>query len=115
VGIRYSDQIKKPNEEISYTPEMILELHKCSEDINYFLKYVKIIHPDRGIIQYNPYDFQKTILTNLQNNRFNVVLASRQSGKCLCSDTMIKVRNKKTGEIKEMSIYDFYEINKNKK
>jgi len=112
MSIKYTDSLKKPEQEIEYTPELMLELHRCYDDIWNFLKYIKIIHPDKGVITFEPYEFQKTILKNLQNNRFNIILASRQSGKCLSGCTMIKLRNKKTGEIKEMSMNDFYKINK---
>lgn len=80
--IKYDDQfIKKPLEPVEYTPEMILELEKCSQDVNYFLKYIKIVHPDMGRITFNPYPFQKTILQTVMNNRFTVILCARQAGK----------------------------------
>lgn len=110
--IRYSETVKKPMSEHEYTPEQILELNECSEDVRKFLKYVKIVHPDKGIITFEPYDFQEQILTNLQNNRFNVVLASRQSGKCSHYDTRVSVRNKKTLETCELSIGDLFKENK---
>lgn len=81
MGIKYSEFIKKPGEELEYSADMIRELQRCQEDIWNFLPYIKIIHPDKGIIVFEPYDFQKQILRNLQDNRFNVILASRQSGK----------------------------------
>ena len=81
MGIKYTDFIKKPNLELEYTPEMLVELQKCAEDIWNFLPYVKIVHPDRGVITFNPYDFQKHILKNLQKHRFHVILCGRQLGK----------------------------------
>jgi hypothetical protein len=110
--IKYSEGIKRPGTQTEYTPEMILELNKCSEDIWNFLPYIKIIHPDRGIIKFEPYDFQKQILKNFQNNRFNVVLASRQSGKCFFFDGKVKLRSKKTGDIIEKSVGDLFLENK---
>lgn len=81
MGVKYGDQVKKPLLELSYTDDMIMELSKCEDDIWYFLKYVKIVHPDKGVITFEPYDFQKKILKNLQTARFNVALCSRQAGK----------------------------------
>jgi len=112
MGIKYTDFLKKPNKEIEYTPEMLLELHKCYTDIWNFLPYIKIIHPDRGIVVFEPYDFQKQILRNLQDNRFNVILASRQSGKCLSYSTVVSVRNKKTGDIMDIPIGKLFDKNK---
>jgi len=82
LAIRYDEQyVKRPNTEIEYTPEDISELHKCSHDIDYFLKYVKIVNPDKGEMFFDPYDYQKDLLDKFAKNRYNVVLASRQSGK----------------------------------
>lgn len=82
MAIKYDDAyIKKPLEPIEYTPEMVLELQKCSANIENFLPYVKIIHPDLGRIKFEPYQFQKTILNTIQNNRFLCILAARQCGK----------------------------------
>ena len=38
-----------------------------------------------------------------------VCLSCRQSGKCLCSDININIKNKKTGKIEEITIKDFFE------
>lgn len=81
MGIKYDNFVKKPDEQFEYEPFHINELLKCSSDINNFLKYVKIVHPDRGRIEFVPYSFQKKILHKLQNNRFSVFLCSRQCGK----------------------------------
>lgn len=82
MSVKYDDvYIKKPLGIVEYTPEMLLELKHCSEDIQYFLKYVKIVHPDRGRIQFEPYDFQKQILQTVKDNRFSVILCARQAGK----------------------------------
>ena len=39
---------------------------------------------------------------------FNVIMGETNVGKCCKSDTMIKIRNKKTAEIMKISIGDFY-------
>jgi len=78
---KYDQFIKRPLEEYDYTLEEIKELKKCSENIWTFLKYVKIVHPDRGRIIYKPYNYQKKLIETVLKNRFNVFLLSRQSGK----------------------------------
>ena len=112
MSIKYSEFLKRPDQEAEYTPEMILELNRCSEDIWNFLPHIKIIHPDRGLVIFEPYDFQKQILKNLQNHRFNVILASRQCGKCLSYSTIVSVRNKKTGEVMDVPIGELFYKNK---
>lgn len=80
--VKYDEQyVKRPREELEYTPEQISELYECSQDVNYFIKYVKIVNPDRGEIYFDPYEYQLELLKKFQDHRFNVALCSRQSGK----------------------------------
>jgi hypothetical protein len=82
MAIRYDEQyVKRPREELEYTPDQILELQKCMQSVNYFLKYVKIVNPDKGEIYFEPYEYQMELLEKFQKHRFNVGLCSRQSGK----------------------------------
>lgn len=82
IAIRYDEKfVKRPNTELEYTTEQISELYECSKDIDYFLKYVKIVNPDKGEIFFEPYDYQRDLLKKFADHRYNVVLASRQSGK----------------------------------
>ncbi len=107
--IKYDENfIKKPLEPVAYTQEMVLELKKCSEDITHFLKYCKIVHPDLGRITFEPYKFQETILQTVMNNRFTVILCARQAGKCVQSETQIRIRNKNTGIIENISMKNLY-------
>ena len=106
--------LRKKGEKVDYTQEMIQELIKCSQDIVYFAeKYFYIIHPDRGKEKITLYGWQKKVLKAYvetpQNKKHCVVKIARQSGKCFCDDTMVKIRNKKTGEIKEIPIGEFYD------
>ncbi len=79
----YNNQVKRPGEEYQYTVDQIKELKKCSDDLFYFLNYVKIIHPDLGRIVFKPYDFQKEMFQLLLDNRFCAFLVARQMGKSL--------------------------------
>lgn len=61
--------------------EILLEYSKCSNDAVYFMrKYCKIQHPIRGTIPFNLYDFQEDSLQEIVDNRFNIILKSRQLG-----------------------------------
>ena len=80
--VKYDSQfVKRPKEEWEYTPDQISELYECSQDVNYFIKYVKIVNPDKGEIFFDPYEYQLELLRKFQDHRFNVALCSRQSGK----------------------------------
>lgn len=46
---------------------------------------------------------------------FNVIMGETNVGKCFIFNTLIKIRNKKTKEIQEIKIGDFFNIIKNKK
>jgi len=104
--------LRGEREKIEYTPEMTEEFIKCQEDILYFAeKYFKIITIDEGETIIDMWDFQKKMLKAFveptDGKRHNIVLASRQIGKCVHKDTKIKIRNKKTKKIEEISIIDF--------
>ena len=79
--ISYNEYVKRPREELEFTKENILELEGCSNDIYHFIEYVKIVNPDLGEIGFEPYEYQYELLEKFINNRFNVALCSRQSGK----------------------------------
>ena len=74
--------LKKVNTAIEFTQDQILEFMKCKEDPVYFAnKYLKIISLDEGLTQFHPYHFQKKLINNFHNNRFNICKMPRQTGK----------------------------------
>lgn len=86
------------------------ELLKCKEDPIYFIRnYVKIISLDEGIILFNMHDYQEEMVRAFHENRFSIVRIGRQSGKCLKNKTILKLRNKKTNQIQDVTIGEFYE------
>src|SRR3990167_8979767 len=57
------------------------EILQCGREPHYFIeKYVKIQHPERGLINFRLYDFQKTLLKDFINSRFNIINKARQLG-----------------------------------
>lgn len=79
---RGNPQLKKSGKPINWTPELLQEWLKCFEDPIYFAeKYIKIVHVDHGFIPIELYDYQKEIITTMNNYRNTVVLTSRQAGK----------------------------------
>lgn len=72
---------KKPNIVWSYTPEEYEELQKCKADVVYFAeKYCEIMTED-GVRTVTLHDYQDEIVNHFRNNRFNILMASRQVGK----------------------------------
>ena len=59
----------------------VKEIIRCGKDSLYFMqKYVRIQHPTRGLIPFETYSFQDDCVTHFNDNRFNVILKSRQLG-----------------------------------
>ena len=106
--IRFDKFVKSPLDVFEYTPEHIKELDKCSKDFWHFIEYVKIVHPDRGRIKFEPYPFQKTILGEIKDSKYVILNLCRQCGKCSEYNTKVTIRNKKTGKIEEISIGELY-------
>lgn len=82
--------LKKARKRISWTPEMVQEFLRCSQDPIYFAeRYIKIVHVDRGLIPIVMYDYQKEIVSKVQNNRRVTVVTSRQAGKTTSAAVII--------------------------
>ena len=73
--------LRRGNIVFEYTDEEISELARCANDIVYFAEKYAVVMTDEGIQQVKLRDYQKDLLRDFQNERFNIVLASRQMGK----------------------------------
>ena len=74
--------LKRSGVQVNWTPEMVQEWVKCSEDVVYFVKrYMKIVNVDRGLIAFEPYDYQIEMLHSMQEERYCIFATSRQAGK----------------------------------
>ena len=74
--------LKKANTPIEFTKEQVTEFIKCKKDPVYFAEnYVKIVSLDEGLVPFNMYKFQKKLIRNFHNNRFNICKMPRQTGK----------------------------------
>jgi len=57
------------------------EYLNCVKSPAHFMKkYCKIQHPTKGKIKFGLYDYQENMLTNFVDNRYNIILKSRQLG-----------------------------------
>jgi hypothetical protein len=107
--------LKKANTPIEFTQEQIEEFIKCQNDPVYFANnYIKIVSLDKGLTQFHPYEFQEKLINRFHEHRFNICKMPRQTGKCFNINTKIRIKNKKTGKILELSIGEFYEKLKKK-
>ena len=114
VGIRRSGVTFK------MSPVEQQEYIRCALDIHYFTEqYCKTKREDGSVGSITLRDYQKDILDNFVNSRFNILMASRQVGKCnqlitrvLCEfiddkDNIINI------EIPMYKLLFMYKINKN--
>jgi len=62
------------------TSQQLREQKLASRNIFYFSNLAWIIHPTRGKVLFELYDFQKAVLYNFLKHRFNIVLKPRQMG-----------------------------------
>jgi len=106
-----NEDLKRKGVNLEYTPEQVAEVTKCFKDINYFLSnYVYIISLDKGKVLFEPYEFQKEMLQVFKENRFSICnLRAPTSESAGSKDINIHVRNKKTGDVYEQSIGEFYQ------
>jgi hypothetical protein len=57
------------------------EIVKCCNSFFYFChKYVKILHPMKGLIPFVLYEYQRKVIRDYENYRFNIISKFRQGG-----------------------------------
>ena len=57
-----------------YTDDEVTELARCATDIVYFAERYAVVMTDNGIQQVKLREYQKRMLRNFQEERFNIVL-----------------------------------------
>ena len=78
--------IKRSGIETEYTEHEMAEYLKCSENPTHFIEnYTQIISLDEGLVPFELRGYQENLINHFKDNRFSVVLASRQSGKSITS------------------------------
>jgi len=82
--------IRRAGVSFRMTTEEQHEYVRCALDIHYFTeKYCKTKREDGSVGSITLRDYQKEILDNFVNNRFNILMASRQVGKTVSSAIFI--------------------------
>ena len=82
IGYNGNKNLKRSDVKLEFTKEQIQEYIKCSQDVEYFCEnYVKIVHVDRGLVSFKPYEYQIEMFDAFDNNRFSICKMPRQVGK----------------------------------
>jgi hypothetical protein len=77
-----NSNLKAAGVNVNFSPEQIEEYVKCSQDPLYFIKnYVKIVSLDKGLVPFEPYDYQEEMIRTIHENRFVIGKLPRQTGK----------------------------------
>ena len=70
------------------------EYIKCKTDLHYFAENYCWIKGEKGEpVKIKLRDYQEEILDNFFKNRFNILMSSRQTGKCTHFNTIIYIEN----------------------
>jgi hypothetical protein len=81
--------IKKAHAPQRYTLEEVKHLEACMDPVTgplYFAKnFIKIQHPTRGSIPFEPYEYQERLIDSYHNNKQCIAMLPRQMGKTTCA------------------------------
>ena len=82
--------LKSANQDIEWTPLLVKEFIKCTNDPVYFIeKYMKIVNVNKGLTNFKLYPYQHEMIESFAENRFTVCCTARQAGKALDLNTEI--------------------------
>ena len=81
--------IKKAHAPQRYTLEEVKHLEACMDPVDgplYFCKnFLKIQHPVRGAIKFEPYEYQERLIQSYHNYKQSIGMLPRQMGKTTCA------------------------------
>ena len=100
--------IRKEGVKFAATKQELDEWVKCKMDIHYFADtYCQIKREDGTFGPMKLRDYQKEML-DLYQNKYSILCASRQTGKCLIINTLTKIKDTKTDEVSILSMGELY-------
>lgn len=77
-----NQNLKRSNVKHTWSPQEVKEWMKCAQDPEYFIEtYIKIVNVDRGLVNFDLYDYQKDIVNLSVKERFVICKMPRQCGK----------------------------------
>lgn len=113
IGVKKANVVEQVSKDVY--KQRLQCLARSMKDIVWWAEnFFRIITLDKGLTTIKLYPKQKELLQHIVDSTRICTLASRQTGKCGFKDTKITVRNKKTSEIQELTLEEFYKISKNK-
>lgn len=97
-----------------WTPDMVLALQRCQNDIKYFAEnFFTIVDLSDGRRKHIPLrKYQTKFLESMMNEKRLLLLTCRQSGKCLLSTSYVNIRFKPLKLKFKIQIGTFFKIMK---
>lgn len=108
------NKTRKANQKLILNDNQVNDIKKCADQkdgYEFFMNNYCYVNCN-GIIKYKPYDYQLKVLHALHEHDRVISIIGRQLGKCVQETINITIRNKHSGEIKTLTIGEFYEISK---
>lgn len=97
-----------------WTPDMVLALQRCQNDIKYFAEnFFTIVDLSDGRRKHIPLrKYQTKFLESMMNEKRLLLLTCRQSGKCQSFDTQVVMRFKPLNLKLKMKVGTFFKMMK---
>lgn len=103
--------VRKAGLNFAATTKESTEWGKCAIDVSYFAEtYVHIKREDGSVGNMKLRDYQKDIIDLYTKNRFSILMASRQMGKCVSLSTIVTIRDNNTHRIYDITMGELYYI-----
>ena len=100
-------QVRKAHLTFAMTDEELKEYIKCKKSVHYFAqKYCKIKREDSTIGHIKLRDYQQDIIELFDSNRYSILMASRQTGKCVSFKSIIYILM--DGNMKKLTLGELY-------
>jgi len=84
---------KKAHTKERFTEQEVVDMASCMDPADGYLyfarKFFHIQHPVKGKVKFEPFDYQVRLLGSYHNNRFNINMLPRQSGKTTCASAYL--------------------------
>ena len=100
--------LRKPKLQFQYTKDEMREWRRCAKDPIYFAKNFCKLFTEDGYINVNLRDYQRELINGFLDNRFSILMAARQVGKCFIFSTLMKIYDKRTGETCDIPFYELW-------
>jgi hypothetical protein len=110
-------QVRRANITFAMTDDELKEYVKCKRSVLYFAeKYCQIKREDGSIGNIKLRDYQVDMVNLFDENRYSILMASRQSGKCVSLKSKINIKLSNEKEIRTMTLGElYYSIVKNER